>query len=88
MGIRQVLLVAQREIRQRLRSKAFVGTTALLGVVVLAAAVVFSSGLLGGDEVPVPRLVLVDDAQELGEGELAGWIGHGGAISSSDNEKY
>lgn len=27
--------------------------------------------LLGGDEVPVPRLVLVDDAQELGEGELA-----------------
>lgn len=45
MRTRQVLLVAQREIRQRLRSKAFVGTTALLAVVVLGAAVVFTSGV-------------------------------------------
>ncbi|HSK22313.1 MAG TPA: ABC transporter permease [Egicoccus sp.] len=45
MRTRQLLLVAQREIRQRLRSKAFVGTTGLLALAVLAAAVVFTSGV-------------------------------------------
>ncbi|MFA9429408.1 ABC transporter permease [Egicoccus sp. AB-alg2] len=51
MRTRQVLLVAGREIRQRVRSKALVGTTVLLAVVVLVGAVLFSNGgdLFGGD---------------------------------------
>ncbi|MFA9445856.1 ABC transporter permease [Egicoccus sp. AB-alg6-2] len=52
MRTRQMLLVAGREIRQRLRSKAFVGTTLLLAVVTLAGAVVFAMGdqIFAGDD--------------------------------------
>ena len=56
MRTRQILLVAGREIRQRLRSKAMVGTTLLMAVVVLGGAVLFANGgdLFGGGDATAP----------------------------------
>lgn len=86
MRTRQVLLVAQREVRQRLRSKAFVGTTVLLAVVVLVAAIVFTSGdgPSGGDgatggedpasDTPV-EVAVVGDLSETARAALAASLG-------------